>query len=125
MEKNTSVFGLSENAAAALSYLAGPFTGLVVLILERENKFVKFHALQSTIWFLFLYVIRWGLGFILSLFGWIPVAGWLLGLVMHPVFWAWGAVLLITKLYLMLRAYNGAAFKLPFVGDVAWAQVYK
>ena len=125
MKENTSVFGLSENLAAALSYLAGPFTGLVVLILERENKFVKFHALQSTIWFLFLYVIRWALGFILGIFGWVPVAGWLLGIVMSPVFFAWGAVMLITKLYLMFRAYQGATFKLPFVGDVAWAQVFK
>ncbi len=39
--------GLEPNFAAALAYLAGPFSGLLILLVERSNGFVRFHAWQS------------------------------------------------------------------------------
>ena len=124
-----SVFGLSENMAAAFSYLLGPLSGLLVLVLERENKFVRFHALQSTIWFLFMWIIRWGIGFIQSLLGVIPLIGtpiaWIFGFVMAPVMLIWGLGLFGSKIFLMLKALSGSQFKLPFVGEVAWNQINK
>ena len=41
--------GLDPNLAAALAYLAGPFSGLLVLLVERANDFVRFHAWQAVI----------------------------------------------------------------------------
>ena len=41
--------GLEPTLAAALSYLAGPFSGILILLVERANSFVRFHALQSII----------------------------------------------------------------------------
>ena len=41
--------GLDPAVAAALSYLAGPFSGVLVLLAERTNPFVRFHAWQSII----------------------------------------------------------------------------
>jgi uncharacterized membrane protein len=41
--------GLEPNLAAALAYLAGPFSGLLILLIERTNSFVRFHAWQSVI----------------------------------------------------------------------------
>jgi len=120
-----SVFGLNENIAAALSYLLGPITGIMVLVLERENKFVRFHALQSTLWFLFLWVIFWVVGFVASFVTGLPIIGLLFSLVLLPVNWVWRLVLIGSKLYLMFRAAQGSEFKLPFVGDVAWNQVNK
>jgi len=116
-----SVFGLNENIAAALSYLLGPISGIVVLVLERENKFVRFHALQSTLWFLFLWIIFWVVGLITGL----PLIGWLIGIVVWPVMLIWRLVLVGSKLFLMFKAATGSQFKLPFVGDVAWNQVNK
>jgi len=116
-----SVFGLNENIAAALSYLLGPITGIMVLVLERENKFVRFHALQSTLWFLFLWVVFWVLAFVTGL----PLIGWLLTVVVWPLRFVLRLVLVGSKLFLMFRAASGSEFKLPFVGDVAWSQVNK
>ena len=120
-----SVFGLDEKVAAALAYLAGFISGIVVLVLERENKFVRFHALQSTIWFLFLAVVRWGLNFIMELFSGIPLISTLLALVISPVLFILLLVWIGTMLYMMYKAYNGAMFKLPIVGEVVWSQINK
>ena len=45
----SSSTGLEPTLAAALSYLAGPFSGILILLVERANSFVRFHAWQSII----------------------------------------------------------------------------
>lgn len=45
----TSSTGLEPNLAAALAYLAGPFSGILILLVERANGFVLFHAWQAVI----------------------------------------------------------------------------
>ena len=40
-------YDLDPNVEAALSYLISPITGVVVFLLEKKNKFVRFHAMQS------------------------------------------------------------------------------
>src|ERR687897_399152 len=39
--------GLDPSIAAALAYLAGPFSGIVILLAEKSNRYVRFHAWQS------------------------------------------------------------------------------
>ena len=41
--------GLEPNSAAALAYLAGPFSGLLILLVERASGYVRFHAWQAII----------------------------------------------------------------------------
>ena len=120
-----SIFDLDENIVAALSYLLGPFTGIAVLILEKENKFVRFHALQSTLWFLMLMVIGWVIGFVASLFTGIPFVGWAFGIAFGGIFSIGTVIYILSKIFLMLRAYNGATCKIPIIGDVVWAQINK
>jgi uncharacterized membrane protein len=45
----TSSTGLEPSLAAALAYLAGPFSGILILLVERANGFVLFHAWQAVI----------------------------------------------------------------------------
>ena len=118
---NKSLFGLDERVVAALSYLFGPISGIIVLVLERENKFVKFHALQSMLWFLLLWAIWLVLGFVLS----IPIIGVILGFAMWPIRWIGRLIYILTKLCLMFTAYKGSNLKIPIIGDAAWNQIYK
>jgi uncharacterized membrane protein len=97
--------GMQPNVAALLSYLVGFITGIIFYVIEKENKFVRFHAMQSIITFGFLFV----LGFILGV---IPLIGW----VLMPVLWIVEVVLWIV---LMVKAYQGEKFKLPIAGDIA------
>ncbi len=58
METKKTALGLSENIEGALAYLAGWITGLVFWFLEPENKFVRFHAMQSIVVFGALTVVE-------------------------------------------------------------------
>ena len=97
--------GMQPNLAALLSYLLGFISGIVFYVLEKENKFVRFHAMQSIIVFGFLFVVGMFLGLM-------PVIGWVLGYIL----WIGEFILWIV---LMVKAYNGEYFKLPVAGDMA------
>ncbi len=96
---------LEENVAGLLCYVVGWITGIVFLVLEKENTFVRFHALQSILTFLPLSVIAW-------LLGWIPFVGWALGALVS-------ILIVILWLILMYKAYQGERYKLPLVGEIA------
>jgi uncharacterized membrane protein len=101
-----TVLGVDENVAAALAYGLGWITGVALLLSERENRFVRFHAIQSTIVFGVLCAL-WFVG--LS----IPLLGWLISFLVIPPLSA------VLWLLLMFKAYHGERFKLPFAGDIA------
>ena len=107
--------GMQANVEALLSYLVGFITGIVFFVIEKENKFVRFHAMQSIITFGGLFV----LGFVVSIiFRFIPHVGWIISSLL------WIANLILWIL-LMVKAYQGEYFKLPVVGDIAEKQVNK
>ncbi|KAI8380068.1 hypothetical protein BD560DRAFT_388349 [Blakeslea trispora] len=91
---------------AALAYVLGPVTGLLLLILERQNDYVRFHAWQSALGFTSLMLAQFILLFISSFLSW---------------------VLFFFNLFLMLymtyRAYlDGVSlerYELPYVGIMA------
>ena len=120
-----SILDLDENIVAALSYLFGPISGIIVLVLEKENRFVRFHALQSTLWFLLLMVIGWILSAIGSIFNIVHLIGGiftgLTGLVASIV----GLIGLISMVWLIYKAFTNQTWKVPVIGDVAWNQVSK
>ena len=64
--------GLQPNAAALFSYLLGIISGIVFLVIEKDNKFVRFHALQSIITFGGILVLRILCGIIVFLIPLIP-----------------------------------------------------
>jgi uncharacterized membrane protein len=98
--------GLEANLAAALSYLVGFVTGIAFLVLEKENRFVRFHAMQSTLVFAGVVVID----ILLQI---VPLLG---ALVVVFVVIPASAVL---WLVLMFKAYQGEEFKLPMIGRIA------
>ena len=101
---NTSL-GLNQNITALLCYLIGWISGLIILLLEKDNKYVRFHAMQSILVFGGLTIISLLIGGALLFF-----------IFLIPILNILGIVLWIL---LMVKAYQGEYFKLPLVGDQA------
>jgi uncharacterized membrane protein len=105
MEPAGTSTGLSPNIAGLLCYVAGWITGIIFLVLEQKNKFVRFHAAQSIV-----------------AFGTITVAGVILGLI-PLVGVAFSSIIgivgFIVWIIMMVKAANGEWYKLPWAGDVA------
>jgi uncharacterized membrane protein len=101
-EKEKSSTGLDENVAGFLCYLLGFITGIVFLVVEKRSSFVRFHAMQSTITFLGLFVVSMVIG-VFPLFGhFFAFLIWIFSLIL------W--------LFLMVKALRGERYGLPIVG---------
>jgi uncharacterized membrane protein len=48
-QRDSSTPNLSPNVAGLLCYVAGWISGIVFLVIEQKNRFVRFHAAQSII----------------------------------------------------------------------------
>ncbi|MCI0413547.1 DUF4870 domain-containing protein [bacterium] len=109
--KQTST-GLEPNLAGALSYLCGWVTGLIFFLMEKENSFVRFHAMQSIMvsaGFTVLFIAA-------AVLSNIPVIGWLFWIVGYPIV---GLASFVAWILLMVKAYQGERFHFPVVGDLA------
>lgn len=103
--------GMTENVAGALCYLVGFVTGIIFLLIEKENKFVRYHAFQS--------IFLWGSLFIVSMvIGVIPIIGWFFVLFL-PI------IGLVIWIFCMYKAYKHTQFEIPIIGKIAKDQVYK
>src|SRR5690625_3854475 len=103
--------GVDENIAGLLCYLVGFVTGIIFVLLEQVNRFVRFHAMQSLVTWIVLFIAS----FILSA---IPIIGWAIGLLLSPLY-------LVLWVVLMWKAYQGEYFKLPVIGDFSEQQIDK
>ena len=116
--------GIDGNLAALLGYIIW-IIALISVIMEKENRFVKFHAIQSLllhaaaiIVFICLVIILAILGIVLALAGVGALAGllWLLYMVVVLAY-------IGTLVYSAVKAYGGVEFELPIIGSMArkWA----
>jgi len=97
--------GLEQNLAGALCYVLGWLTGIIFLVIEKDNKFVRFHAWQS--------IIVFGAISVIQIILWIiPIIGWILGILLS-------IVTFILWIFLMYKAYQGQTYKLPVAGNIA------
>jgi len=128
-ENSKTALGLDANLGAALGYPIG-ILALIIFIMEKENRFARFHALQSL-----LYHVAWIVIFIVVaiFFGILAVViaaisssggaggavGGLIGLLITLV---WLGVILAylgTLIFAAIKAYGGNWFKIPIVGNMA------
>ena len=117
--------GLSANVAGLLCYVGGVIppislgwiSGLVFLAIEKKSIFVKFHAWQAIIVFGPLAVLNL-IFFPLSFNPFTGFGFWIL----HIIVMVASVVLAII---LMLQAYLGKMWKVPWAGDWAEKQISK
>lgn len=112
--------GLDENIAGALAYLLGFITGIILLLIEKDNEFIRFHAAQSIVVFVALFVVNIILSVIggsmafggVYAFGFVSIMVWLLSLLIS-------LIAFILWIYLMFMAYKGNKPRIPVAADIA------
>ena len=116
--------GLEPNVAGLLCYMpvccVGFVFSIVVIIVEKRSRFVKFHAFQS--------LLVWGAAIVVlvALQVMMVVASMVAGLLGTLVWLVMILVclgLLALTVLLMMKAYNNEEYALPTVGELArkWA----
>lgn len=108
--------GLDQNVAGLLSYVLGPFTGVLFFVLEKENRFVRFHAMQSILVGVASFVFWMAYSVLSTILAFIPVLGWL---VVAAVGFVASIGLFVLWIVLMVRAYQGQEWELPILGKYA------
>ena len=103
MTENTT--GLKDNVAGVLCYVLGWVSGIVFLLLEPNNKFIKFHAYQSILVFGAITVVS-------MILSWLPIIGIFFGAII-------GAIAFILWVALMVLASQEKKYKLPWAGELA------
>lgn len=103
--------GMDENVAALISIIVAPITSIIFFLIEKDSKFVKFHAMQSGILAVAYLLLNIVLGFI-------PVIGWIIGMIL-PL------AVFILFIVMLIKAYQGEWFELPVIGKIAMEQAEK
>jgi len=108
--------GIEPNVAAALSYILGLITGIVFLILERQNRHVRFHAAQSVIASALIVVVSVGVSMVSGVLALIPIIGWLVVFILTMSLTVGTFVIWLVSMW---KAYQGEPWELPVAGEMA------
>lgn len=104
--------GMEPKIAVLLAYLFSWLGGLIIWLIEKENKFVKWNALQSLI----LGIIGFA-GYILFslILGWIPYVGWFLFSWLGGVIWlaTW-----VVAIICIVQGFQGKTFRIPGISKL-------
>jgi uncharacterized membrane protein len=110
----------SSHLMGALTYFLSPLTGIVFLLVEKRDPFIRFHAMQSTLFGVGMIVLWIALSIATTALAIVPVVGWVIGIlatlgltILGFVFW----------LVLMIQAFQGKEWEAPIVGKYARRQV--
>ena len=125
-----STFGFSPNIASLLSYVWIPVTSIIVLVTEKENRLVRFHAFQSLLMGLGIFAATIALSVVIGVLTLVAgAASSALGFIVSMVsLLAWIVIafaLLALWVFCLVKAYRGEMFKLPVVGAYAEKMVNK
>ena len=120
----TEILKVDYNLASLFCYAPLPPLNIVLAIIflitePKENKFVRFHAIQSLILFAGMFVMEFAIGLIGSLLGWIPVLGGIVKMLLGFAGGVLGLAILIACVYMMKQAHDREMYHLPLIGDIA------
>ncbi len=117
-DKKKTSMGIDENVAGLLCYLFGLISGLIFYFGEKEDKLVRFNALQSIALSITVIAVAIVLRILNAIFG--LIGAWFLVTLLSIVVWVG---VLAVWIYLMVKAYQGEKIVLPVIGDICEKQI--
>ena len=124
MSGGKTALGLDTNVGAMLCYL--PVCGIsliysiIVLVTDKDNRAMRFHAFQSLL-LLGVLVVAWvGITIISIVLAFVSST---LSMIFGLLIWLVALALIGAMIFMCVKAYQGAQVKLPVIGDMAdkWA----
>ena len=126
MQNQKSALGLDGNITALLGYIVG-IIALVLIFIEKDNRFVRFHAIQSALWaaaYIVTIIVLSIVGVVVAILAQASgTLGTILGLLLTLVWLVAVFGFLGGLIYAAIKAFGGNQAKLPIVGGMAekWA----
>ena len=108
--------GIAANVGGALAYVLGPITGVAFYVLEKESRFVRYHAAQSITVGVVVIALSVALSILSTALAFVPVLGWIVALLLTLGI---GVASFVLWLLLMWKAYSGVEWESPVAGSLA------
>lgn len=110
---NKSILGFEENITGILGYLMG-IGALVLFIAEKDNRFIRFHALQAVLYSVAYSIVLVALIFILGESDF-----------QYPLYFLTAFGWMIGMIYAVVMTFQSRYFKFPVIGEIAekWSGV--
>jgi len=122
MQNQKSALGLDGNVTALIGYIIG-IVALVLIFIEKDNKFVRFHAFQSVflvVAYIALVIVMVVIGIVVAIISAASSSlGTILGLLMMLLWLVVVFGFLGALIFSAIKAYGGTMFKLPIIGNLA------
>jgi len=120
-DQPTSSFGLSPNVAAGIASFFTWLGGLIILLGNPPQQWVRFVAVQSIVLFVTYIVAMIAIGVIIGMLNLVHL--WPIAALFGFVYLLIGIAYFVAWLMTTIKAFQGSALRLPFVGDIAdrWA----
>ena len=109
---------------AAISYVFGLLIAIIIYLLKKEDRYVRFHAAQAILFDICVMVISVVLAVaMIAIFFVVGIATGGIGFILFPILWlgmiGYAFILLLARLYFAYQAYKGKEFQLPIIGPQA------
>ena len=111
---------LADNVAGMLAYFT-IIPSIIFLLVEpyNRNRFVRSHSFQNLFFAAAMVAVWIGLAVLSIVLHVVPVIGWIVGTLLWALVWLG---VFIAWVLLIIKAYQGQMYKLPFIGDLAEKQ---
>lgn len=124
-DPSTGTTGLTPNIAAGLACLLPPISSIIFLVLEKRNPFVRFWAMQATIfgaaWFLLAVLMK----IVGTVFAFIPLLGWIIVALLFFAYLLLTIAGFIVWIITLIKSFSGLEWDIPFLGRLARQQLTK
>jgi uncharacterized membrane protein len=112
--------GLAPNVGGLLCYVpccVGLVFSIVVVVVEKQSRFLRFHAFQSLLFHAVLILAGVALAILTHILGIISVGiAALIGFLLNTLMFL---AALAATIFLMVKAYGGEEFEIPTLGQMA------
>lgn len=118
-----SATGLTPNIAAGLACLVPLLSGIIFLLLEKRDPFVRLWAMQSAVFGAALIVANLAFRLVAMVFSHIPLLNLLVGILLFLLSLAVSLGGLVVWIIMLVKAFGGETWEVPVLGKIAREQL--